>query len=165
MRNELPNIEYFQNFCDFFENGEVDNSELSLKLLLVHLLNIYKRGLELLPNFNSSDKEYPLKFINEKFENRLNLIAEKFGDSKYYWDTFDPSDLNDKKPVCGDLVEDIGDIYKDIKKSLMIFSIDDKEAKDMAMWNFEFQFNTHWGDHCIDAIRACHYFLRKKLNV
>jgi hypothetical protein len=34
---------------------------------------------------------------------------------------FDPTKDDDIEPVCGDLLDDLGDIYKDLKNSLLLF--------------------------------------------
>lgn len=73
---------------------------------------------------------------------------------------FDPTDHNDTASVCGDLTDDLGDIYKDLKTFLTEFEKDDDDVKQNALWQLKWSFDNHWNDHCMDAIYALHHFLK-----
>ncbi len=34
------------------------------------------------------------------------------------------------------------------------------DCKSLSLWKFKFDFDCHWGDHCINALAAVHYFLQ-----
>jgi hypothetical protein len=56
------------------------------------------------------------------------------------------------------LVDDFADIYLEIKENLdKIDNIGSDAALEDAFWNFKFGFNSHWGNHCINALRALHH--------
>lgn len=80
----------------------------------------------------------------------VNLTA-LLGESDLYWEVFDPRDLSD--PVAGSLLDDLADIYRDLRRGLHILSTG---SPDDAMWEWRFSFDTHWGNHATDAIRVLH---------
>ena len=65
--------------------------------------------------------------------------------------------------MCGDLLDDLSEIYKDIKRSLLIID-NGFNARETGLWRLKFQFENNWGDYCINALYACHYFLKNKSN-
>jgi len=138
----------------------------------ISLANLYQSGLNL-ENIDLiySDAESKFEEVNKeelKKENE-NLISS-LGEDSFYWKVFDPTVLGTSgkptvdqkvaaKDVCqGWLVDDFADIYADLKEE--IFKIDiirtDESIED-ALWQLKFGFHHHWGNHCIDAIRALHY--------
>jgi hypothetical protein len=92
------------------------------------------------------------------FENKnVNLIAE-LGDEGFYWEIFDPCFKQDNDKVLGYLVDDFGDIYRDLKIELEKIKINSDEAVEDALWQLKFNFHHHWGNHCIDALRYFHWY-------
>lgn len=81
-----------------------------------------------------------------------------------YWTIFDPTAnvFGNELPVMGDLLNDVMDIYKDIKYQLMIFDFNTEESIENAVWGIKFDFGHHWSKHAIDAIRTIHYVIEKK---
>ncbi len=68
-----------------------------------------------------------------------------------YWEVFDPFEFDE--PVVGSLSDDLGDIYIDIHTGLDCLDEGDPSA---ALWAWSFSYETHWGDHAVDAMRALH---------
>ena len=87
----------------------------------------------------------------------INLISS-LGEDCIYWKVFDPTFEKENEPIQGWLVDDFSDIYADLKEEL--FKIDEigtNESIEDALWQLKSGFNQHWGNHCIDAMRALHY--------
>jgi len=61
----------------------------------------------------------------------------------------------------GDLLYDILDIYKDIKRQLIVFELNTKGSCENSVWSMAFDFWHHWSNHAIDAIRTIHYVIEK----
>ena len=59
----------------------------------------------------------------------------------------------------GDLGDDLLDIYKDVKESLLVYNSPHEHAPERALWLLDFGFNHHWGQHCVDALQAIHHYL------
>ena len=71
---------------------------------------------------------------------------------------FDPTDEKENEPTQGWLVDDVADIYADLKEELYkIEQIGTDEAIEDGLWQLKFGFTTHWGNHCVNAIRVLHY--------
>jgi hypothetical protein len=91
-----------------------------------------------------------------QLENILNSLADRLN-NRFYWHVFDPAKEDDIEPVCGDLLDDLGDIYKDLKNSLLLFDKGSPAEIESAVWTLKWSFDSHWGRHCINSIYAIHY--------
>ena len=165
MDTNIPGIEkqinVFKQFCKFFETFSLDDKRAYLQAFRTELLVIYSCGLTLPGDASLSDVEYENVVTAESIKNRLLAISGLIAEHRFYWEVFDPTNHLDTEAVCGDLIDDIGDIYKDIKKAVLTYETGTEAAKQDAAWQLHFGFHHHWGDHCIDALRACHYILDK----
>ena len=73
---------------------------------------------------------------------------------QYYWEVFHPVALEPEEPVCGDITDDLLDIYADVKEGLLAYAVD----KQSAVWHWRTTFGFHWGAHATSALRALHSF-------
>jgi hypothetical protein len=160
-RRFIEFVEEVRRFCDFIEQNSVLDTRSFLQQLQSHLQELYLFGHEL-----------PLVdlYFNEEFGDPLpkaalqeisGSIAKRLGDNNYYWYVFDPADENNTAPVCGDLSEDILSVYQDLKNPLLLFDTQAPAAMESALWSFRSNFTIHWGDHCVNAIYALHYFIQR----
>jgi hypothetical protein len=155
---------YYQaavDFCAFIEQKE---SCMPVDFLLAtrpYLVRLYDTASALPWVELQSNKDYEEKLTVDTFHAALSSIAERLGEARYYWHVFDPLDDLDITPVCGDLFDDLGDIYKDIKYALMIFHLGQEECQQNALWQFKCDFNTHWDQHCVNALSAIHFYLKR----
>jgi len=76
-----------------------------------------------------------------------------------YWEVFDPLNNPPGEPVAGDIVDDIGDIYRDVARGLVLY---EAGRENEALWEWGFNFRIHWGEHATGAIRALHAFLSQE---
>lgn len=74
-----------------------------------------------------------------------------FGEHEIYWEVFDP--YEQAPLVAGSLSDDVLDVYCDVRRGLQLF-----EEGHLASAAFEWRlhFDSHWGDHAVDALRALH---------
>lgn len=72
-----------------------------------------------------------------------------FEELDIYWEVFDPYE-NDE-PVAGSLSDDMLDVYRDLRRGLRAY---DAGQVGVAVWEWRFHFDQHWGDHAVDALRA-----------
>ena len=150
------------DFCDFIENFSSKEKVEFLKATRIYLLKLYANALKLQWVDLQSNIEYDDKLDSDKFDKTLLFISERLGDARYYWHVFDPTNRVDIEPICGDLVDDLGDIYQDLKFSVLTFNLDKQDCQENALWQFKFGFEKHWGDHCINALSAIHFYLQNK---
>jgi len=66
---------------------------------------------------------------------------------------FDPCDFLETSPVVGDLVDDLADIYRDLVGGVELWKMG-RYAD--AIWAWKFNFQIHWGEHALGALRAIH---------
>jgi len=74
--------------------------------------------------------------------------------SNLYWEIYDP--YEDEKPVCGSLADDFADIYRDLTAGIVLYQRASRESVQEAVWQWKFGFETHWGRHAVDSLRALH---------
>lgn len=149
-----------REFCAFVESSEKTDKEF-LRQLQSLLLVLYYHAISLSWTSLDHNEEFADKLSKEEQKNILKIISDKIGEGRFYWDVFDPTNDKDTEPVCGDLVDDLGDIYKDVKKGLLNFDLGTIASKDQAVWDWKFGFEKHWGQHAIDALRTIHYLLEE----
>ena len=150
------------DYCHYIEQDSTESTIYFLQTVRRKLLSLYISALNLPWVDLQSEIEYDNQLDDIEFNKILNSLSDKLGDSRMYWHVFDPTNQDDTEYVCGDLVDDLGDIYKDLKFSLATFNLDKVDCKENALWQFKFDFDKHWDDHCIDAISAIHYFLQNE---
>ncbi|MDJ0363655.1 DUF5063 domain-containing protein [Hymenobacter sp. H14-R3] len=149
------------HFCLFLEESNGLTTSGFLNKARLHLLRLYAAALAMPAVDLQSNKEYEDKVSVDAFRAVLSSVAEQLDSARYYWHVFDPTDDLDTTPKCGDLLNDLGDIYKDLKNRLMLFSLDKEDCEEIARWNLKFDFDAHWGAHCINALSAMHFYLKK----
>ena len=148
-----------RSFIELVENKEIKEKEFYPK---IHkkLTELYNAGLSLksVELIHSSAKsEFKTLSTEELMSHNFNLISSLEKDC-FYWKIFDPTYEKENEPTQGWLVDDISDIYADLKEEIYkIDTIGTDESIEDGLWQLKFGFTTHWGNHCIDAIRALHY--------
>ncbi|MBP7281185.1 MAG: DUF5063 domain-containing protein [Leptospiraceae bacterium] len=139
-----------QNFLNLLEM-EISVEEIFWRKIHFALIDLYSTGfnlgeieLDVTENtFNSPKKVSPKYPINLKF-------------SKKYWKVMNP--LQIENPIEGDIALDLEDIYHNLKMELEKIKIGTDEAVEDALWQLKFSFQTHWGNHCVDALKILYYF-------
>jgi len=154
-------IKSVRDFCDFIEIDTNEGSNLFLKFVQIHLQTLYLTGQKLQSVDLLHNKEFNDLLTKEDLQKILNTLSDKLNNNRFYWHVFDPTNEDDTEPVCGDLLDDLGDIYKDLKNALVLFDKGGPAEIGHAIWDFEWGFNNHWGDHCINATYALHYFIQR----
>jgi hypothetical protein len=76
-----------------------------------------------------------------------------------YWEIFNPITDSPEEPVAGSLVDDLSDIYRDVARGLVLFESGERAE---ALWQWGFNFRTHWGEHATGALRALHAYLAQE---
>jgi hypothetical protein len=79
----------------------------------------------------------------------------------YYRECFDPHPYLNDEPVMGDVGDDLLDVYKDIKRGLVLF-----EAGDIndSLWYWSFLHKIHWGRHAVGGLFALHCMHISKMD-
>lgn len=75
----------------------------------------------------------------------------ELGDLDFYYEVFDPF-IRDEL-VIGSLSDDLADIYVDLREGIDLL---EQGHLGGALWAWRLLYETHWGDHAVDALRALH---------
>lgn len=155
-------IDAAKKFCLFVETYEAETPRGFISLAQNHLLSLYNLGNSMMIIEEKSDKKYDVQINEQEYQKVLHFIADRLWDYRYYWYVFDPTTRKkDTGIVYGDLYEDVGAIYRYLKQSLLLYGLKSADAKQNAIWDFKWHFDTYWSSHCANAICAIHYFLQK----
>jgi hypothetical protein len=155
-------IDAAKRFCLFIETFEAASPRSFILAAQNHLLSLYNLGNSMMIIEEKSDKKYDVQLNQSEYQKVLHFIADRLWDYRYYWYVFDPTTKKkDTGIVYGDLYEDIGTMYKYLKQSLLLYGLKSADAKQNAIWDFKWHFDTYWSGNCANAICAIHYFLQK----
>jgi len=146
-------------FCEFLEGNSKLATADFLAMVRSHLLRLYTAALAMPWMDLQSNEEFEERLSADAFQAVLHSVAEQLGAARYYWHVFNPVNDRDTEPVCSDLLDDVGDIYKDLKYSLMILGLGKGECEENALWQLKFDFDAHWSRHCVNALSAIHFYL------
>ncbi|MGX1193090.1 DUF5063 domain-containing protein [Metabacillus sp. SLBN-84] len=129
-------------YCHLIENFTLSSESEKAITLLRTISSLYAAALRL-PEADHGEEEIAV------FEFALPDIH--LGDMANYWALFDP--YTDEEPVACSLNDDLQDIYRDIKGGILLFQNDKRPE---ATWHWKFTFESHWGQHALQAMRALH---------
>jgi len=156
-------IKSCRSYCEILErNEEIDSTEFLIAVQNL-LTQLYAKAVNFRTVELETDVEFKREIEKEKFKKIMNRTSENIGQNQLYWTIFDPTEnvFGNEPPVMGDLLDDLMDIYQDIKRELLVLDIDTVESRESAVWGSNFLFWNHWGLHAIDAMRTIHYVLEK----
>lgn len=80
-------------------------------------------------------------------------LSDLIGDWNLYREVFDPYEPVTEPEVAGSLADDIVDVYRDIRAGLLKWR---RGESGEALWEWRFNFESHWGQHVTGALRALH---------
>lgn len=142
------------NFCNLVEKAEECTLPVRLSKFGILLSEVYSAALQL-PEMEPTDE----KTIN--LEVNLPQFAG-FDNFNYYWELFDPFKL--EEAICGNLLDDILDIYLELKRGLIAFEDNSFENGDVV-WYWRYGFSIHWGHHVVDALRVINKAINEIDNI
>jgi hypothetical protein len=160
-----PQLPVFENYlslarkyCNSCETPLKGDQRQFLSHIQGLLLELYLHG-RLLPDINSSAQDFENLFErNDKLVH--GMIADKVPFSNY-WQALEPFSIDGSKLGMGDLLDDLGDIYIDFKRAILLYDSNLDEAKQEAYWKLKFDFDFHLADHTMDALKAIHDYMGK----
>ena len=152
-------LEKLENYINLIEKDNLQNEpDFETRLHLI-LLQLYAASFQL-PEL---DLKYDSDFENEEFIIRdpklASKISEQLKNEDYYFDIFDPTDKDDLEPIQFSLLDDIIDIYYELKIAQLKIAKKIPKYIEDGIWDIIFGRNNHWGNHAVNAIRALHYKL------
>ena len=139
--------ELARGYCSWAER-ESASSETEVEMAINYLAQLVATALELPHLFGD---EEPKEIDGGEWER----VYKRFGSLpfNYYSQVFNPLPLPPDEPVVGDLADDLADIWRDLKKGLVLYDAGRIQA---AVWEWRNGFNSHWGRHAAGAFFALH---------
>jgi hypothetical protein len=111
--------------------------------------------------------DYHGNMSNEAWFELYNSLNEKLKDSNnYYLKVFDQySNLREHgEPLANSLSNDICDIYRELAPGLKDWAEADAGMRRGILWEWWLGYGSHWGDHCVCALKALHWLLFNHIN-
>jgi hypothetical protein len=138
-----------QDFCAWIEGapGDAAQEHQSATRLTAELF----AAALFLPDSEPAEVDAPS--LGEEQRNRVGERLRSFP-FQYYWEIFHPITETPEEPVCGDIADDLGDIYFDVKAGLLVYPT----SVQAAIWQWRMTFGFHWGKHATSALRALYAF-------
>jgi hypothetical protein len=138
-----------QNYCAWLEAAPGSTSEEHFTATRL-VAELYAAAL-CLPETEPTDGDTPSLTPEQRLRVEERLGAFPF---QFYWEIFEPFTSERTDATCGDIMDDLGDIYCDVKDGLMVYSQDEQAA----VWHWRTTFGFHWGRHATSALRALHSY-------
>lgn len=132
-----------RELCALVQGASSFSLEERLRRARAVLLPLYAAATELPAATKLTELDTPSELPPEAWAG--------FAEHDLYWEVFDPYELSE--PVAGSLSDDLLDIFRDVRRGLWFW--DRHEIAD-AVWEWRFSFDSHWGAHAADALRALH---------
>jgi hypothetical protein len=133
-----------REFCAFVE-------EASKIPLPQRILNARQRLLDLYSAAVSLPNVEPPPDTHEPASPSAPEGWQTFEGFETYWEVFDPYAM--QEPVAGSISDDLLDVFREVHRGLRQWEHGEHAA---AIWGWRVSFETHWGDHAVDAVRALH---------
>jgi len=135
-------------FCELVQQASSLPLAERARLTREHLLRLYGAATDLPSLEPSEEHDAPSFPAPEGWAG--------FEEHDSYWEVFDP--YQHAAPVCPSLSDDVLDVYLELRRGLWFW---EKNMIADAVWEWRFSFESHWGDHAIDALRALHRVCKK----
>jgi len=140
-----------QAFLGLISDEGISSAEL-LGRLQKSLPELYRSALDL-AEADPTDEPDIDRLSHEQWNELFTRIKAKIGGWVYYQEMFDPYDFSESSPIVGDLADDLADIYRDLVNGVALWNLG-RYAD--AIWTWKFNFQIHWGEHALGALRAIH---------
>ncbi|MBG9378824.1 DUF5063 domain-containing protein [Panacibacter sp. DH6] len=152
-------VESARHFCLLIETHQSDNPKEFLQTIKRHLSALYALGLDIPHIYLTSDLDLSVDLSDTEKKTIRQFISDRVPFS-YYWIVLNPVDMKNLADLgTGDLLDDLEDIYCDIKCGLIMLDKDDFNAKENGVWKLKFDYDSHWSTHCIEALQVIHDYI------
>ena len=126
----------------------------ALKLAQI-LSELYSLGLQLPGPGTASTSSKEKEAMGESEMKEVLAAAQKLP-IQYYHVALNPTDPSEENVGLGDLIDDVLDIYRDVVCANRQYASGNRE---IALWHWNFDMKTHWGDHATNALNALNNYL------
>lgn len=146
-------------YCQVIEVAESVTAD-ELLAQLHHLLPALIATVQELPETEPATDEPGPDISHEDWSSRFAALNKTLGERGHYWTTSEMLGRDEPAPVLLPLADDLADIWRDLKSTLTLLAAGG--SPDDAVWQWRFDFSTHWGAHASEALRAIHALAREQ---
>lgn len=145
-------LEEATRYCALMEDDTLRGSLLT-NAVITALVDLLQAGYQLAEV--KPDTEDPLPSpSHEEWHEMFQRVGRRL-DASYYWTIPAlPFEYETPQPFIGDLGDDLVDIWGDLVTGLR--SLQGGATADDVLWQWKFDFESHWGQHAVDALRLLH---------
>jgi Domain of unknown function (DUF5063) len=157
----IPQVVTFQQaasrFCDSLEL-DAPKPELWIREVLVALSDLFaaaNRLAMLEPVEFSEDIPEEFRIDHDQWKATYDRVSRALPQTSYltFFDLTEALDLEQKPAIGDDLADDLADIYHDLKPGLRAFADQDDAVMGAVLFEWQFSFQSHWGDHAVNALK------------
>ncbi len=134
--------ELANEYCRFIVGNEITADSVSHLMELLMKLYFSAMYLPEAEPETIDSSLVPLESVQIRLSNHISPV---------YWEVFDP--YVEEEPVCGDLTDDFSDIAGNLRNGMKEY---EAGRVGNAVFEWKLSFNSHWGQHVVDALRALH---------
>ncbi len=145
-----------REFCDFID-GIVKGTHPHLYADLLRLLTqLAAAGLALPPCGESGDGEYgDMRLSHEDWQNVGRAIGSATASA--VGELIDDAEGDDPDAQRASMLwDDLAGIYVDLKSGIRVLDLGTDDAKADAVWQWRFDYESHWGTHLFSALQTVH---------
>jgi len=150
-----------EKYCAYCDVVLPDREEWCRELL-TSLVALYRSAL-LVPVMEALDDDAdikpPIDVSNEEWRAVYSRLQTAFGIRQFYWSIPPSNGFKEQppEPVCGDLADDLADIYREVCPTVRAFRWHNGAAVRSALFDcITVGLASHWGMHAVDAMRELH---------
>jgi hypothetical protein len=143
-----------RRYCKLLEDETPIGASIFARECLILLLRLYDGAMRL-PDTAAGEEDAP-RISHETWKLMFDSISARMPGHDCYWTVFEPLDSSPPSPVVGSLAEDVADIWRDLKSGLLLIDHGGPNSRNSAVWEWRFNFESHWGRHAVEAITVLH---------
>jgi len=149
-------------FCNLAEgSGGEDKKTLvaNLREIVARLYYLAQTLPAVEPVLEDALQQY---VVEEDYDKVKNGLKQKLGPADDYPEVFDPVRQETEGAISASLSENVADIYQSLTDFILNYSNGTNEIMNDAIWYCKQDFEEHWGQKSVNALRAMHNLLNNE---
>jgi hypothetical protein len=145
-------VDIARAYCELVDGGRRQTPWLFAHDGLSLVVQLYQAAL-LLPAAAPERTETHARPDEREWKRVLDHVGHTLT-KDYYWLVLNPLKMPPEEPVCGQLSEDLADIWRDLKEGLLVWETGTADSRSEAWSAWRNSFEIHWSQHAACVIGA-----------
>ena len=146
-------LQLAREYCEWIERVDCLTCGVAVHHLRRSLPLLYASALDLQLPVNVKCEHQP-GISHERWKEVYDRVGSVLGPYDLYWEVFDPTQTSPDEPVAMGLSDDLADIWRDLREGMQFCESDETVVTEEAVWSWRFNFDCHWSQHLVNAMRA-----------